>query len=98
PFPYTTLFRSPRALQLLGRVDVHEEERRIAVARDLALRDLDHADVAEELDDPEPPSDEPRLDRPEAALRVEGVQGLELPTDAKDHDVARSDALHHQAD
>src|SRR2546421_2594968 len=87
----------PRALQLLGRVDVHEDERRVAVARDLALRDLDHADVVEELDDLEPPGDEPRLDRPEAILRVEGVQGLELPTDARDHDVAGADALHHQA-
>src|SRR2546427_6496696 len=88
----------PRALQLLGRVDVHEDERRVAVARDLALRDLDHADVVEELDDLEPPGDEPGLDRPEATLRVEGVQGLELPTDARDHDVAGADALHHQAD
>src|SRR5207253_10544159 len=59
-----------RPRQLLGGVDVHEDDRGIAIARDLALGDLDHADFVEEADDLEPPGDEPRLDRPEAALPV----------------------------
>src|SRR5438552_846735 len=86
-----------RGSELLRRVHVRERtERRIHRAQ-LGLVDRQHPHLIEERDDPEAILGDRAGHLRDASLRIQGVERLVLPTDARDHDVRLADMREQKA-